>query len=491
MLFVLTWVAITALGTGLLPDLWVAHRFLTAAILVGLPLAVWLVAVHGRSGLRLDDLGLFDLTTGVSIAWEAICELRVRGVSAASDGKPLSLRYVEVVGTDGDVIRFANLEAVGRRWIRLAEGVVQDIPQAALLLAMIAERVGAEQLYPRKWIVPPAPMVIPVEDGRDRAARPGWSQRMQALGKSWPMLALVAKLGGNVGALLGVGLKTVKLWPAVLSLGAFAWWFDSLVFGAMILLLIGVHECGHVYAMWRSGVPVKGIYFIPFLGGAAVSKGLAKTRWANAFIQINGPIYGTVLTLIFLGAYYATGGAYPALAGLAAWGALINLFNLLPIMPLDGGRLLGEISHSLHRAAGRYAVLGSLLIGGFLAYVSGLSLLWIMVLVGSLEFARQLQAATQKALMDRFGQERPMDYEVNEHFATLSGVMTAPLEGRRREQAREGFEMLVTEARLRPMTGWQTAIVTVGYLGLAVLLVGVMWLVSSTEGASELFDLLR
>jgi Zn-dependent protease len=310
------------------------------------------------------------------------------------------------------------------------------------------------------------------------------------MSQRWPILALAAKLVGNAWNLIAVGLKTIKVGPAVLSFGVFAVIF-SWEFAAMILLMIGIHECGHVYAMWRCGIPVRGIYFIPLLGGAAVSQGLAKTRWGNAFIQINGPIYGTVLAGLCLAAFYLTGEQVVLLATAAGWGALINLFNLLPIMPLDGGRLLGEISHSLHHAAGRYAVLGSLVLGAVAAYLFGLGLLWIMVVVGLLEFGRQLGAATRKALMDRLGQHRPVSFEVDEYFGQLTRPLTHRGTDKQRKQARAAFDMLLTEAQMIPMRPWQTATVTAGYLSLAVVLVLIAWTVSHIDGAEHAFELLK
>ena len=425
-----------------------------------------------------------------------------------------ALRFVQLRAADGRAIRFADLALVGRRHVLTRAGVVQDIPQSGLLLGLIADHTRTTALFPPQWLDLPearaiseAPVLIPVDQPDGLASYPPGSppvadataagrpspttgERGAKLAQRWPIGALALKLLGNFWKFIGVGLKTIKAGPAALSFGAMAV-ILSPEFAAILLLMIGFHECGHVYAMWRCGVPVKGIYFIPFLGGAAVSQGLAKTRWANAFIEINGPIYGTVLALLFLAAFYLTGQEYALLAAVAGWGALINLFNLLPIMPLDGGRMLGEISHSLHRAAGRYAVLGSLILGGVVAYLSGLELLWIMVAVGTLEFGRQLTAATQKALMDRLGDRRSLSYEVDEHFSAMARPLTQPLTERRRRQSRAHFDMLLTEAQMVPMKGWQTAVVASGYLSLAVVLVLVLLQVSDIPGAEQAIAFLR
>ncbi|MBN1347417.1 MAG: site-2 protease family protein [Phycisphaerae bacterium] len=509
-----TWLFLTFAGEdlgGLGP---IEHPFVTAALIVGVPFALWLCLVHARTGIRIDDAGLRDLGTSQEIHWHEIREIQLLGDYVKRGGKPAALRFVQVRTDDGRAIRFADLGPLGMRRVETQAGLVQDIPQSGLLLALIAERTRTSALFPPQWrgmheasSGSALPSVVPVdEDQADEHAPPSpttadgspprpetpprlGEQQREPLEKRYPVVALARRYTGQFVSLFWVGLKTIKIFPALLSFGAFAVVF-SWEFAALILLMIGFHECGHVYAMWRCGVKVKGIYFIPFLGGAAVSQGLAKSRWGNAFIQINGPIYGTVLALLFLAAFYVNGQEHALLAAVAGWGALINLFNLLPIMPLDGGRMLGEISHSLNRAAGRYAVFGSLLLGGLVAYFSGLTLLWIMVVIGALEFGRQLTAATQKAMMDRFGADHPLSYDANEHFSALARPIIQPLTDKQRKQARDAFDMLLTEAQLIPMKGWQTAVITVGYIGLAIVLVVVLWTISHIEGAGQAFDVL-
>jgi len=503
------------------------HPFLTALAVVGLPFVGWLLAVHTRCGLRVDEDGLFDLAERTFIRWDQISAIRLLAENIVAGSQRVGLRFVQIRARDGRSIRFADLGPLARRWVRTNEGVVYDTPYSGLLLGLVADRTRTTVLFPPQWldvpmarparvptssgtaaprVIPVAPMVIPLGPADEAAVQTGLPGSADTGGT--PMLPTEETHGqpvvakdrivppsitrqiGKLGALLAVGLKAIKPGTAVLAFAAYGLVF-SWEFAAMILLMIGFHECGHVYAMWRCGVPVKGIYFIPFLGGAAVSQGLAKTRWGNAFIQINGPIYGTFLALLSLAAYSLTGGRNHFFAVMTAWGALINLFNLLPILPLDGGRLLGEISHSLHGTLGRYAVLGSLLLGAAVAYLANLTLLWIMVVVGAMEFGRQLAAATQKSLVDRLGPNRPMSFEVDEHFSSLARPLTQPLPPHRREQLRAQFDMLLTETRLVPMTRRQTATLAVGYLVLAVILVLILWGVSHIPGADHAFNLLR
>jgi Zn-dependent protease len=92
------------------------------------------------------------------------------------------------------------------------------------------------------------------------------------------------------------------------------------------------------------GVPVSAPVFIPF-GGAFILQKRASSAWGQALIGIGGPIGGTIAALCCLALYYATG--HLIFVGLAYVGAFINLFNLTPFAPLDGGWITGAISPRL------------------------------------------------------------------------------------------------------------------------------------------------
>jgi putative peptide zinc metalloprotease protein len=131
-----------------------------------------------------------------------------------------------------------------------------------------------------------------------------------------------------------------------LLIGTFALY--SLVFSwkfaILIMVAIGWHESGHVWAMRRVGVPTRGFYFIPFLGGVAI----ADRNYANlrdkVIVAIMGPIWGMALGLVTWVAYLLTDN--PFLGAAAYWQALLNLFNLLPANPLDGGQIFRSVFSS-------------------------------------------------------------------------------------------------------------------------------------------------
>lgn len=163
----------------------------------------------------------------------------------------------------------------------------------------------------------------------------------------------------------------LKVGLAGLSLGAYSLLFDWRV-ALAILAMIGIHESGHVAAMKRYGVPTSGFYFLPFLGGVALAKKHPPSHKAWAVIVLAGPAVGATLSLIALAGWLATGEAWMAV--LAIVNALLNLVNLLPIYPLDGGQLVKILAttSSTRLALGFAIVSGALslaaIFGGFLLF---------------------------------------------------------------------------------------------------------------------------
>jgi len=167
--------------------------------------------------------------------------------------------------------------------------------------------------------------------------------------KTLPLFAFAAKFGPKLLSLIVKLGKFAKLGLAGASLAGYAMLF-TWQFAVVILAAIGFHESGHVWAMRRCGIKTKGFYFIPFFGGAAVAEESFKTRANEAFIGIMGPVWGFALALAAYGIYLLTHN--PLFAAITAWMALINLINLLPINPLDGGRITKSIVFSISSGLG-------------------------------------------------------------------------------------------------------------------------------------------
>ncbi|WP_417762310.1 metalloprotease [Shewanella sp.] len=197
--------------------------------------------------------------------------------------------------------------------------------------------------------------------------------------------------------------KVIKVVLAGASMAAYSWLF-SFEFAIALILCLVIHEYGHIRAMKRFGLQTKGIYLIPFLGGLAISDSKLNTRWQNVVISIMGPTYGMLLSVIAFIAYEITG--MELLAGLAVFNALLNIFNLLPILPLDGGHIIKSIGYSQNHLTGLIVCIAGAALGVYISYALGLTLLGILLAVGSLEIIMEWRYRHQSDLlpMDRYGQ---------------------------------------------------------------------------------------
>ena len=147
---------------------------------------------------------------------------------------------------------------------------------------------------------------------------------------------LIVKFGG-----LLLKLKVVTTGASMfVSVAAYAW-FWGLPFAIGFVLLIFVHELGHVLELRRQGIPASAPLFIPFLGAVIGMKQLPDDAWKEARVALAGPILGSVGAAACWIAGEATGSEL--LVGLAFVGFFLNLFNLIPIVPLDGGRAAGAL----------------------------------------------------------------------------------------------------------------------------------------------------
>jgi Zn-dependent protease len=113
-------------------------------------------------------------------------------------------------------------------------------------------------------------------------------------------------------------------------------------FAVGFVLLLLVHEMGHVIQLRREGVPASAPLFIPFMGAVVGMKQAPKDAATEARVGLAGPILGSLACLVPLGLYEATGNNL--FRALAFTGFFLNLINLLPVLPLDGGRAMAALS---------------------------------------------------------------------------------------------------------------------------------------------------
>jgi Zn-dependent protease len=162
------------------------------------------------------------------------------------------------------------------------------------------------------------------------------------------------------------------LLSGLLAVGAYALLFPWQV-AVGIVVLIFIHEMGHVVEIRRQKLPATAPIFIPFLGAAIFQKAHPTTAIRQAQIGIAGPIAGTLGAIAAVAAYAATNN--PLYLVLAYFGFLINLFNLIPFGMLDGGWILAPVSKWI-QVAGL-----ALLVGLFFIHAVN-PLVLILVLLG-------------------------------------------------------------------------------------------------------------
>lgn len=123
-------------------------------------------------------------------------------------------------------------------------------------------------------------------------------------------------------------------------------WFYALFwgwkFGLVFVLLIAVHEFGHWFTMRFYGVPSSLPFFIPGMGALVNMRGRPASAFNESLIALAGPLAGALGSAACAYAGFATHEKFWLAA--AYLGMLINLFNMAPVMPLDGGRIVGSIS---------------------------------------------------------------------------------------------------------------------------------------------------
>jgi Zn-dependent protease len=177
-----------------------------------------------------------------------------------------------------------------------------------------------------------------------------WPSRLKkALGPLGVVVVLVAKFFAKLKFFI---LPALKFLPILLKSGGtmlISIWAYALFFGwrfaVGFVLLMFVHECGHLIVAKKFGLPVSAPVFIPFMGAFILLKDQPRNAWMEACVGIGGPILGSLgaLACNLLGEIFNM----PLLIALASTGYLLNLFNLMPVGFLDGGRIVTALSRWL------------------------------------------------------------------------------------------------------------------------------------------------
>jgi Zn-dependent protease len=181
-------------------------------------------------------------------------------------------------------------------------------------------------------------------------SREGFGSRLKkALGPVAVVGVIIAKFFAKLKFIL---LPLLKFLPIILKSGGtmlLTIWVYTQIWGwqfalGFVLLLL-VHECGHLLAARKFGLKVGAPVFIPFMGAFIALKEAPRNAWIEACVGIGGPILGSLGALICnsLGEIFDA----PVFIALASFGYLLNLFNLTPVGMLDGGRIVSALSRWL------------------------------------------------------------------------------------------------------------------------------------------------
>src|SRR5579859_5743948 len=195
-------------------------------------------------------------------------------------------------------------------------------------------------------------------------SEPSFGQKLKKLFAPIGVAALlVAKFAAKLKFLL---IPILKFVPLLLKTGGtmiLSLWFYAMNWGWMFalgfVLLIFVHECGHLLVARAFGLKVGAPVFIPFMGALIALKEAPKDAWMEAWVGIGGPLLGSLGAAVCEGLFLVTG--HPLFRGLAYTGFFLNLFNLAPTGFLDGGRIVTALSPWLW-LVGAAVMLGMLIV---------------------------------------------------------------------------------------------------------------------------------
>lgn len=212
------------------------------------------------------------------------------------------------------------------------------------------------------------------------------------------------RLSGIVAALVAIGAKffavikgAVLLLPklkllttagtALVSVAAYSlFWGWSFALGFVILLF--VHEMGHVIQLRREGLRASAPMFVPFLGAVVMAKSLGENALAEARVGLAGPVLGTAGAAVCL--VIAEAANSDLLRALAYVAFFVNLINLIPVVPFDGGRAMAAMAPAMW-----FVGLGALVA---LLLLSHNPFLLIFVFLGGMETWRRWQQRKARSL---------------------------------------------------------------------------------------------
>jgi Zn-dependent protease len=200
-------------------------------------------------------------------------------------------------------------------------------------------------------LLTPQPAPPPLHQGDDPFRQPagGLSGAGRKLRRRiGSVLAAIIALGAKFWAVIKGGvllLPKLKLLTtggtALISVAAYSLFFGW-TFAVGFVLLLFVHEMGHVIQLRREGVKASAPMFIPFFGAVVTAKTLGANALAEARVGLAGPVLGTAGAAACLVIAEAANSDF--FRALAYIGFFLNLINLVPLVPFDGGRAMAAMA---------------------------------------------------------------------------------------------------------------------------------------------------
>jgi hypothetical protein len=171
---------------------------------------------------------------------------------------------------------------------------------------------------------------------------------------------------------------------------------------------------GHLIAAKRKGIPMSPAFFIPFIGAMVSMKERPRDAATEAYLAYGGPLAGLISFLPAVVLYETTGEPFWALV--VFLGAFLNLFNLIPISPLDGGRIVSVLSTKIWFAG--------LLALGVVVAISPSPFLFLIILIGLFSWWGRAKENYQGSVM-AYEREKLIEYRTAIlQWPTLSSTWT-------------------------------------------------------------------
>jgi Zn-dependent protease len=242
-------------------------------------------------------------------------------------GAPANLRQLDDLAAEALRLEPVNPPAAAMVWRQTLALLPQGSPQ----YQQIEQRASA---LAAGW-VPPGVAVQP-------RVQPGWSPGMREVPHAAGSAPRAVRPPDPMPVALLKTFGSMIVAAAVYYFYPFHDW--TIAIGFVVLMLI--HEMGHVFATWYYGLSASPPIFIPYLGALINLREPPPNALVESVIGIGGPLLGTLgaVACYFVALSTSGANAQRELLVVAQLAFLLNLFNLLPVPPMDGGRITAAVS---------------------------------------------------------------------------------------------------------------------------------------------------